>query len=292
MQRRAGNRAKFRAACSYYETAKTAAPIAEEFGVTSASLPFRPGTSIDAIAPLTPSAWLRYDLIQRMLPVGVADILEVGCGQGALAARLVRRYNYLGVELDQASWSVARERLAVVGAGQVRNISFDDLGTEQFDLVCAFEVLEHIENDAAAVKEWATKLRDGGWLLLSVPAYQDRFGPADELVGHFRRYDPGAITALLSSCGFTDILVEHYGMPLGYLLEAGRNLISKRRLGRAAPASAAERTATSGRMLQPSGLIGVANRWVTTPFRVLQRAFPRSGTGLVVRARLRPPADH
>jgi SAM-dependent methyltransferase len=255
--------------------------------VASASPTARPVTSIDAIAPMTPSAWLRFDLIQRMLPAGVHDVLEVGCGQGALATRLARRYNYLGVELDETSWSVARRRLAAVGAGEVRNISFADLGTEQFDLVCAFEVLEHIEDDGAAVKEWATKLRDGGWLLLSVPAYQHRFGPADELVGHFRRYDPGNMTALLSSCGFTEIRVEHYGMPLGYLLETGRNLISKRRLGRAAPASAAERTATSGRMLQPPGVIGVANRWATTPFRLLQRAFPRSGTGLVVRARLR-----
>jgi SAM-dependent methyltransferase len=255
--------------------------------VASASPTAGPGTSIDAIAPMTPSAWLRYDLIRRMLPPGVTDVLEVGCGQGALATRLVGRYNYLGVELDQTSWSVARQRLAAVGSGEVRNISFDDLGTGQFDLVCAFEVLEHIENDAAAIKEWAAKLRDGGWLLLSVPAYQHRFGPADELVGHFRRYDPDVITALLSSCGFTEIRVEHYGMPLGYVLETGRNLISKRRLGRAAPASAAERTATSGRLLQPSGMIGVANRWATMPFRVLQRAFPRTGTGLVVRARLR-----
>ena len=246
----------------------------------------RPARTLDAIAPMTPSAWLRYDLIRRMLPPGITDLLEVGCGQGALATRLSGRYRYLGVEPDRQSFEQARQRLALAGTGEVRNISFGELGEEQFDLVCAFEVLEHIESDATALKEWATRLRDGGWLLLSVPAYQSRYSAADELVGHFRRYDPDAVTALVASCGFTQVEVKHYGVPLGYLLEAARNLISKRRLNRSVPASPAERTAGSGRLLQPSGVIGVVNRCGTVPFRLVQRAFPKSGTGLVVLARL------
>ncbi len=252
----------------------------------SVSPPGRSARHVDVIAPMTPSAWLRYDIIQRLLPSGVTNVLEVGCGQGALAARLSQRYRYLGVEPDRASCDVARQRLAMTGRGEVRNVSFDDLGDEQFDLVCAFEVLEHIESDAAAVKEWASRLRDGGWLLLSVPAYQSRYGAADELVGHFRRYDPDAMAALLASCGFTQIRIQHYGVPLGYLLEAARNVIGKRRLRRTAGASVAERTAGSGRLLQPSGITGIVNRWGTMPFRLAQRAFPGSGTGLVVVARL------
>ena len=125
-----------------------------------------------------------------------------------------------------------------------------------------------------------------GWLLLSVPAHQHRYGPCDELVGHFRRYDPGAMTALLASCGFTEIQLRQYGFPLGYPLEAGRNLIGRRRLATAAAASVAERTAGSGRLLQPSGgLRGAATRWGTAPFRVMERAFPNTGTGLIVLAR-------
>ena len=158
---------------------------------------------IDTVAPMTPSAWLRYDVIERMLPAGVSDVLEIGCGQGALAARLSQRFRYLGIEPDKASWTIAARRLGAVGAGEARNISFDRLdGDQKFDLVCAFEVLEHIEDDTAAVKEWSARLREHGWLMLSVPAYQDRYGAADELVGHFRRYDPEAITGLLAGCGF------------------------------------------------------------------------------------------
>lgn len=245
---------------------------------------------MDAVAPLSPSGWLRYDVIERMLPPGVRDVLEVGCGQGALGTRLSTRFSYLGVEPDEISWSIASQRLSAAGAGEVRNIPFDGLGDESFDLVCAFEVLEHIEDDEAAVRDWASRLREHGWLLLSVPAYQHRYSAADELAGHFRRYDPEVLTALLGRCGFEDVRIRHYGAPLGYLLEQGRNQIDKRRLGQVAEATWAERTAGSGRHLQPAGLSGLITRWGTAPFRVLQRAFPGSGPGLVVLARRGEPA--
>jgi glycosyltransferase involved in cell wall biosynthesis len=238
-------------------------------------------------APLTPNAWLRYDVVTRMLPAGVHDVLEVGCGQGALGVRLAQRYQYLGLEPDQSSWAVAQRRISAAGRGEVRNIRVDALGPEQFDLVCAFEVLEHIDDDAAAVCQWAARLRPGGWLMMSVPAHQSRYGPADELVGHFRRYDPETMTALLTKCGLTGIEVRMYGFPLGYPLEAARNLIARRRLTAAPGGSVAERTAASGRLLQPASRArGAATQYGTAPFRLLQRSFPGTGTGLIVLARL------
>jgi glycosyltransferase involved in cell wall biosynthesis/SAM-dependent methyltransferase len=268
--------------------AAVARPSRKEFGMVSTPTATRSKAHVNAVAPLTPNAWLRYDVITHILPAGVTDVLEIGCGQGSLGARLAQRYRYLGVEPDRASWTVAQRRVSAVGpGGEVRNVPVDALSTERFDLVCAFEVLEHIEDDATTLKEWAVRLRAGGWLLLSVPAHQRRYGPADELAGHFRRYDPEALTALLASCGFTDIEIRQYGFPLGYLLEAARNQIGRRRLAASGTQSLAERTAGSGRLLQPSGgMIGAATRWGTAPFRVLQRAFPNTGTGLVVLARL------
>jgi len=255
--------------------------------MASASPAPEPSGGLSAVAPLTPNAWLRYDLVERMLPAGVTDVLEIGCGQGSLGVRLAQRYHYLGVEPDRVSWEVAQRRIRAVGRGEVRNVTSDELDTEQFVLVCAFEVLEHIEDDAAAVKQWAARLRARGWLLLSVPALQRRYGPADELAGHFRRYDPPAMAALLDGCGFGEIEIRQYGFPLGYLLQTARNTIARRRLAATAGTSAAERTAGSGRLLQPSGrALGAATRWGTAPFRVLQRPFPHTGPGLVVRARL------
>jgi SAM-dependent methyltransferase len=240
--------------------------------------------------PLTLTGWLRWDVVGRALDtLAPQSVLEVGCGQGGFGARLAQRYSYVGVEPDATSSSVAAQRLAEAGGGgEVRQgdesvVAADEL----FDLVVAFEVIEHIEDDAGALAAWASHLRPGGWLLLSTPAWQKRFGPADEMVGHFRRYDPPVLRSRLAGAGLTDVELVHFGAPLGYVLEAGRNAVGKRRL--AAPESAAsmaERSEASGRTLQPStSWTATAARLGTLPFRKLQNAFPGTGPGLVARAR-------
>lgn len=243
------------------------------------------------LPPLSPNGWLRWSVVSRLLPApdpGL-QVLEVGCGQGGFAARLARDYDYLGVEPDATSCTVAKRRLAVAGGrGEVRN---GDLATlredEAFDLVCAFEVIEHIEDDHAAMAEWAGRLRPGGSMLLSTPAWQRRFGAADEMVGHHRRYDPPVMRALLTGAGLVDVELVHFGAPLGYLLEAGRNAAGRRRLAAGATAATkAERSDASGRTLQPTtSFAASAARLGTLPFRGVQRLFPRTGPGLVARAR-------
>ncbi|WP_331272753.1 class I SAM-dependent methyltransferase [Motilibacter deserti] len=237
------------------------------------------------LPPLTANAWLRWDTVSRLLPAErPLDVLEVGCGQGAAGARLAALGRYVGVEPDDRSYAVAVERVGAAG-GAVRHGSLETLAPdERFDLVCAFEVLEHIEDDRGALASWVDRLRPGGSLLLSVPAYQHRFGAADELVGHYRRYDPPALRLLLREAGLDDVDLRLYGAPLGYALEAARDALSARKL--AAAGSMAERSGHSGRYLQPSetwqsALIRVGTR----PFRVAQRAFPTRGPGIVVRAR-------
>lgn len=244
-------------------------------------------TNLDIVAPLTPHAWLRYDLVKRTMPTGVGSVLEIGCGGGAFGARLAQRYAYLGIEPDEASYAVAKRRIDAAGAGKVHNIASGALGDETFDLVCAFEVLEHIEDDTGAVKDWASRVRAGGWLMLSVPADQDQYGPWDELVGHYRRYNPSELTRLLTNCGLTSVAVHRYNYPLGLLLGAVRNELGRRRLAGASH-SVHERTAASGRTVQLSGgnPTGLVSRWGTAPFCLLQRLFPDKGSGLVALARM------
>jgi len=240
---------------------------------------------------LSPNAWLRWAVVSRLLPPPDRElrVFEVGCGQGGFGTRLAQDYDYLGVEPDETSAAVAQQRLTAAGGrGEVRR---GDLGAldadETFDLVCAFEVIEHIEDDVAALAGWAARLRAGGTMLLSTPAWQRRFGAADEMVGHFRRYDPPVLRERLVAAGLADVEVVHFGMPLGYLLEAGRNAAGRRRLaaGTAAETKSA-RSDASGRTLQPStSLAATAARLGTLPFRGVQRAFPRTGPGLVARAR-------
>lgn len=215
----------------------------------------------------------------REVPAG-SQVLEVGPGRGAWAARLARRYRYVGVETDPESVAVTSERVAAFG-GQVVNGVADDLDPDRlFDLVCAFEVIEHVEDDAAVLASWVRRLRPGGRLLLSTPAHADRMGPADELAGHYRRYDPPELAELLGAAGLTSVRVRTYGFPLGYALEAARNTVAARR---GAPTDKREGTAGSSRFLQPDDEHATLTWLATAPFRAIQRAFADTGlgTGLV-----------
>ena len=259
-----------------------------------------PASGPAVLPPLSPNGWLRWEVVSRLLPPPDPSlrVLEVGCGQGGFGARLAQRYSYVGVEPDGTSYSVAQQRLAEAGVpGEVRHGDLSVVAAEEtFDLVCAFEVIEHIEDDAEAMRSWAGQLRPGGSVLLSTPAWQRRFGAADEMVGHFRRYDPPVLRSLLTGAGLVDVELVHFGAPLGYLLEAGRNAVGRRRLASATaagastgsptlPTSKAERSDASGRTLQPStSWTATAARLGTVPFRVVQRAFPNTGPGLVARA--------
>lgn len=240
------------------------------------------------IPPLSFNAWLRWDVVDRLLkPLAIESVLEIGAGQGGFGARFASRWRYVGVEPDPASAAVAAGRVAPRGGTILHGTTALLPGDARYDLVCAFEVLEHLEDDVAALADWADRIRPGGWLMLSVPAHQGRMGPIDVVAGHYRRYERSQLVELLARTGLRDAEAHAYGFPLGYLLEAGRNLLASRV---ARPDSMDLRTGASGRLLQPRGRLGILTRLVTAPFRRLQRPFARSdlGTGFVAIAR-RPP---
>ncbi len=201
-------------------------------------------------------------------------MLEIGCGSGALGTRLADEYDYVGYEPDPESFETARSRLEAVGRGRVVNERLPIQPTRRFDAVCAFEVLEHTEDDAATLAAWAAWLEPGGTLLVSVPAHQHRYGPWDESVGHFRRYSREALVAVFESAGLPEPTIIAVGFPLGYVLEAVRN-----RLAAKSPATMEEKTAASGRLLQPRGAVGAAIWLGALPFRLIQKPFAASGKG-------------
>lgn len=242
----------------------------------------------DHLPPLAIRAMLRYDVVSRIVDrLQPRRVLEIGCGQGAFGARLAGRLDYLGLEPDPASYQVAASRIEPRGGTVVNDTHEAVEPGATFDAVMAFEVLEHIDDDKGALAAWVPFVRPGGHLILSVPAFQDRFGPMDTHAGHFRRYSPAELRDRLSEAGLRVDDITVYGWPLGYALEAVRNRIDAKKLAaaRANGTSIEELTSASGRTFQPSKrAAGIALRAATMPFCVLQRIRPHSGTGLVALA--------
>jgi len=115
-----------------------------------------------------------------------ARILDAGCGSGRNMVELARHGTVTGVELADASVSLARERGAgEVIAGSVLEMPFE---ADSFDLAASLDVIEHLEDDLAALRELRRVVAPGGSLLVTVPAYQWLWSGHDEINHHFRRY--------------------------------------------------------------------------------------------------------
>lgn len=235
-------------------------------------------------APLSLSASLRLPLIvDHLRAIRPASVVEVGCGQGAMGYRLARRYDYRGYEPDPISYRTALGRLQQLGRGQVINSALPETPDRTFDLLVAFEVLEHLEDDLAALELWERWVRPGGHLLLSTPAHPQRFGPSDVAVGHYRRYTREGLEKVMHGAGLRVEAIECWGMPLGYALEWGRNTYLRRQRQVDSKEAA---TARSGRLFQPPLWMGPAVEVLTLPFTLLQRPFRNTdqGIGYVARA--------
>ena len=182
-----------------------------------------------------PRYLLRRDLVVRRareLPRG--NVLEMGCGAGSLLADL----HALGYRCTALETSAEARRLAGRMLADLPDITVHATPLpewrERFDLLLAFEVLEHIDDDGAALREWATFVRPGGRFLLSVPAHASRWTASDTWAGHFRRYDRAHFVALAERCGLRVERCDNYGFPLANIVEPLKALVAARDLAREA----------------------------------------------------------
>jgi SAM-dependent methyltransferase len=108
-----------------------------------------------------------------------------------------------GVDIDEEAIGYCRERgLTEVRLGSAETLPFQD---GSFDLVTALDVVEHLDDDEAALREMRRVLRPGGNLLLTVPAHPFLWGDQDEVNQHRRRYVAPEVRERLTASGF-DVL--------------------------------------------------------------------------------------
>lgn len=115
------------------------------------------------------------------------------------------------------------ERLRQAGAdahcGSATDLPFAE---RRFALVCAFDIIEHVDDDRRVLNELVRVLADDGRLVLSVPLFAARWTPFDAMCGHVRRYEPPVVLALLAEHGLEIVESGGYGMqPRQWLVDFG-----------------------------------------------------------------------
>lgn len=156
--------------------------------------------------------WLAQRLVGDVHP---GRFLEIGVGSGRFYEDLLER-GFHGIGLDLNPNLIAEHKAAQIahpGMIEFRSIDFF-LITEQFELVVAFEVLEHYDQDLTCLAQWRKLLNPRGTLIFSVPAHMKQWTNNDRRAGHARRYEKPELLEKLGKVGLNVQEIWCYGFPI------------------------------------------------------------------------------
>ena len=170
-----------------------------------------------------------HRLAERALGRGLgpaARILDAGCGTGGLIRRLAPAHpgwTWTGIDLSAVACEAARERTgADIRLGSVTELPFGD---GSFDAVVSCDVLYHVEDDGAALREAARVLRPGGLIVVNVPAYRWLWSYHDRAVHSVRRYGRAELAGKLGRAGFAEVRAGPWNTLLFPLVVLRRKLL-------------------------------------------------------------------
>ena len=159
--------------------------------------------------------------MRRLLPaLPGPEVLNAGAGAGSLTLKMIDaglRVTSTDYSPELCEWT--RRALRARGVEQDNpvipgDLQKIDLPDAAFDGAVCAEVLEHLDDDRAALGELARVLRPGGFLLVTVPANPYRYDWTDRWAGHRRRYTPEVLRERMEAAGFEDVDVKGWGFPL------------------------------------------------------------------------------
>jgi SAM-dependent methyltransferase len=150
-----------------------------------------------------------------------SDILEVGCGTGGNILFLKEFGRVTCIESDSSAAALASERkLAPVLSGSLPDEMPDF--NQQFDLIVAFDVIEHIEHDDDSLKTLQGLLKPGGRIVLTVPAFSFLWSQHDDENHHKRRYNRRSLSHVMINSGFSLDYISYFNFWLFPLVAAIR----------------------------------------------------------------------
>jgi SAM-dependent methyltransferase len=160
---------------------------------------------------------------------GDARILEIGCGTGHNLPMLAAFGAVEAIEIDPAARAIASERLGrPVGDAPLPALPGIERGA--YDLVAVLDVVEHIEDDVAALAAMKSLLKPGGKILIAVPAHQWLWSAHDVVNHHHRRYSKATLRAAITAAGLKPARLSYFNSLLFPLAAAAR--IAGRMTGR------------------------------------------------------------
>jgi SAM-dependent methyltransferase len=160
-----------------------------------------------------------------------ASILEVGAGTGGNLSLLERFGCVQAMELDAYAREHANKRSGVIvkdGCLPDR-LPFED---GQFDLICLFDVLEHVGPDVQALKAVSRLLKPTGRLVITVPAYSWMWSDHDVTLHHFRRYSIRTLREALAAAKLSDVRLTYFNaflFPLAVFARAANSVFKGNR---------------------------------------------------------------
>jgi SAM-dependent methyltransferase len=178
------------------------------------------------------------DVIRRFTaPSRTYEMLEIGCGIGGVVGEL-RRFPNLRLtasEIYLEGLRFARSRFPEVDFIQLDATTMPFEAT--FDIVGAFDVLEHVDDDVRVIEGVSRALRSGGLFLVTVPQYPWLWSRLDDIVRHKRRYTRRDLTAKLRRGGFEVLFASSFVTALFPAMAASR-LLSRNRVADSETAAA------------------------------------------------------
>jgi glycosyltransferase involved in cell wall biosynthesis len=161
-------------------------------------------------------------IFDQLRPFVGARVLEAGCGIGNFSELLLDRERLIAVDNDPLYAEMLTWRLGHLE--NVRALKFDlanpaaygEVAGEDVDTIVCQNVLEDVEQDEPLLRAYHDVLEPGGHLIVLVPAHADLYSPADEALGHKRRYSQTELHTKIQNAGFDVVKIEEFNRLGGY----------------------------------------------------------------------------